>query len=380
MKQIERKLIDKLIESEDVTNFSVADLQQLFRQEQGIQRSVPDGVYQIDPRTGDIVLFVTSREVRPQDTLPVIGPDPQAAKNCPICLGQTTGIVDVAPLSQGMTFINKNLYPVFFPFDQQQVDAINGRNGQTTGPVPQTVSGLHFLQWTSSDHGVDWHNLPEEDGIVVMSRLAALEKTLLEPGKVGGPRYVVMVKNYGRLVGSSLAHGHQQIALSSVMPRRFADNARFARKHGETFAAFMLRENPSNLLIRDYGPVVLLVPYFMRRPYDMMLILKDVSKQYLHQLSEAEITAVANGWRDATRAIVDVMNRNGREVAYNIISNNGPGAGLFFEFLPYTQEMGSFEHLGLVTSEAEPGAVAEELKKTCSSQRKTGNSCLSDPE
>ena len=363
MTRLDSQLIDKLIEAEDVSDLSLADLRQLFRREQGIWQSIPDGVFQIDPRSGDVVLFVTSREFRPQDTLPAAGPVPKTGRSCPICRGQTTGIVDIAQLSRGITFINKNLYPVFFPFDQQQVDEINGRNGKNPGPTAQTVSGLHFLQWTSSDHDVDWHNLPAEDGIVVMSRLAALEKTLLQTDGGDGSRFVVIVKNYGRLVGSSIAHGHQQIALSSVMPRRFADNARFAKKHGECFSAFMLRENPANLLVRDYGPALLLVPYFMRRPYDMMLILKDVSKQYLHQLSEAELTAVAAGWGDAAKAIMKIMNRNGREVAYNIIGNNGPGAGLYFEFLPYTQEMGSFEHLGLVTSEAEPVVAAADLRK-----------------
>ena len=329
-----------------------------------MKRALPDGRYQIDPRNFDLVLFVTTRVQRPQDTLPVAGPDPQASLTCPICRGETTGIIDVAQLSQGLTFINKNLFPVFYPFDQQEVEELHGRNGQTAGPAAMEVGGLHFLQWTSSRHEVDWHNLPAADGVVVMSRMAALERALLEPEKATGPRYVVINKNFGRLVGSSLVHGHQQIALINVMPRRFADNARFAAQRGETFSAFMLRENPPNLIVRDYGPAVLVVPYFMRRPYDMMLIVKDVSQQHLHQLTEEEITAVAAGWGDAIKAIMAIMPKHGREIAYNVIGNNGPGAGLYFEFLPYTQESGSFEHLGLVVSEADPGIVAEELRRT----------------
>ena len=42
--------------------------------------------------------------------------------------------------------------------------------------------GLHFLQWMSSLHDKDWHNMPLEDRVVVMRRLAALEKKLLADG------------------------------------------------------------------------------------------------------------------------------------------------------------------------------------------------------
>ena len=98
------------------------------------------------------------------------------------------------------------------------------------------------------------------DRLVVMQRLAALERKLIVeaaellqldwagPDQPPATGSVLITKNFGRLVGGSLAHGHQQIALSSVVPRRFADNQRFARSHGETFAAFMLRQNPARFL------------------------------------------------------------------------------------------------------------------------------------
>ncbi len=101
------------------------------------------------------------------------------------------------------------------------------------------------------------------------------------------------------------------------------------------------------LLLRDYGPAVLLVPYFMKRPFNMLLILKDVAKQFLSQLTLTEIEAVAEGWHDAIGAILKLMPQIGKVTAHNVITHNGPGAGLYFEFLPYTQETGGFEHLGL---------------------------------
>ena len=199
--------------------------------------------------------------------------------------------------------------------------------------------------------------MPLSDGAVVMSRLAAVEKKLVETGK-----QVLITKNYGRLVGGSLSHGHQQIILTSLLPSRFLDNQRFLQEKGEVFSAYLLRENPPELLVRDYGPAVLLVPYFIRRPYEMMLLLKDSSRQFLHELSEKELLAAAQGWRDAIRVMRTIMPAAGRETAYNITCHNGPGAGLYFEFLPYTQENGGLEHLGLYTCQADPRHVAEHIR------------------
>jgi galactose-1-phosphate uridylyltransferase len=235
------------------------------------------------------------------------------------------------------------------------------------------ASGLHLLQWTSSQHDRDWHNMAQCDRVVVMERLAALERMLLTgsdqlPAVEGaqdrpaGDSFVVIVKNYGHLVGGSRIHGHQQIAFTKIMPRHFRDNARFEREHGETFSSTVLRETPPGLVIRDYGPALLLVPLFMRRPYDMLLVVKDVNKRYLHDLGEQELEAIAEGWHDAIRAIREIMPRIGREVAYNVITSNGPGAGLYIEFLPYTQEIGGVEHLGLFVCQELPEQAAACLR------------------
>ena len=57
------------------------------------------------------------------------------------------------------------------------------------------------------------------------------------------------------------------------------------------------------------------------------------------------------------------MNRIGREPAYNITINNGPGAALYIEILPYTQETGGFEHLGLWVCQDNVNNVAKNLKR-----------------
>ncbi|MFW6115907.1 MAG: hypothetical protein ACOC7Y_02475 [Chloroflexota bacterium] len=357
--QLGREALEQILEAEDVETLSVGDLAALTRQE--IKEFLPDGAYGIDPRNGDRVLYHSSRGSRPHDNVPEdVTSIPE--RDCVICRGDTTGVIDAAELSEGFTFINKNLFPVVYPFEE------DGR-----------ASGLHLLQWTSSQHDKDWHNMPLGDRVVVLERLAALERMLLSggagPASRGGgdPRgFVVIIKNYGHLVGGSLIHGHQQIALSDVMPRHFEDNERFEREHGETFSRYILRETAPELVVADYGAAVLLVPPFMRRPYDMMLLVKDTAKGYLHELDGDELEAVAEGWHDGIQAIREVMPRIGREIAYNVVTSNGPGVGLYFEFLPYTQEIGGVEHLGLFVCQELPEEAAARLREITGGKNAAG--------
>lgn len=202
--------------------------------------------------------------------------------------------------------------------------------------------------------------MPASDRLIVLQRLAALEKKMMTDSDI----FVSIIKNFGHLVGGSLVHGHQQIAVSNIIPNRFRQDRDFQEKNRETFSAYLLRENPSELTIRDYGPAVLVTPYFMRRPYDMVLLIKDSRKSYLHSLNKSELNAVGEGWRDAIRIMLKVMPLIDKEVAYNITTHNVHGGSLYFEFLPYTQEMGGFEHLGLYLCQGNPkdsARIAREL-------------------
>jgi len=379
-----RHLFVRNLQAENIETLSYADLTRFFREEEELAAFLPDGVCQFDPRNREPVLFSSARAGRPHDNQPgdSTGQDGTATSgSCVVCEGKTTSAVDVADLSEGFTFINKNLYPVLYPHHElahhQGVEGLDAKRETAASPA----RGLHFLQWTSSLHDKDWHNMPQEDRVVVMKRLAALEKILLTTSCDSMPptsRYgdlerrhgfVSIIKNGGRLVGGSLAHGHQQIAFSNVIPRRILENRNFEVTREETFSAFMLRNNPEELIIRDYGKAVLVVPYFMRRPFDMLLLLEDTRKRYLFELTVEESTDVSDGWRDAIRFIHHVMPQMGREIAYNVITHNGPGAGLYFEFLPYTQETGGFEHLGLSVCQSNPLAASQKLRKIAQSMK-----------
>jgi hypothetical protein len=317
-----------------------------------------------------VVVFNAARARRPHDNAePPTEPEEEGA-NDPVCRGETTGVIDVANLSEGFTFINKNLFPVMYPF-------ANGQPGPQPAGEPSSKGprGMHFLQWTSSYFDRDWYNMPQSDRLVAFERLAALEGKLLWDSTASYPvsgatadgrptrGYVLVIKNHGRLVGGSLAHGHQQILYSNLKPRHVERNERFETERGETFSAYMLRENPAELMIKDYGPAVLLVPYFMRRPYHMLLLLKDTTKRHLCECNREELDALAQSWGEATGAIMAIMPAIGKMTAYNITMSNGPGAGLYCEFLPYTQETGGLEHLGLWVCQNNPQNVAPQVRE-----------------
>lgn len=372
--QLSLESLSSILQVKNIENISLAGMSALFRAEKGFENFLPDGICQVDPRTGDHILYSSARAKRPHDlaakTSEILKPGETV--KCPVCAGETTGVVDVAELSEGFTFINKNRFPILHPHAEGTDHHVYHPADRKLTPDAKIAVGLHFLQWTSSLHDVDWQNMSAEDRVIVMKRIAALEKGLLKdlsgilPETMNDddpvPGYVSIIKNYGRLVGGSLAHGHQQIAFSNVMPRKIHDNYRFKKEHGEPFSAFLLRENPEELVVRDYGPAILVVPYFMRRPYDMILVVKDTNKRHLYQFDDEEIRAIADGWHDAIKAMLTIMPLIDREPAYNITVSNGPGAGIYFEFLPYTQETGGYEHMGLYICQGKTSHAAEQLR------------------
>lgn len=383
--RLEMEVLKGLLEKKRVEDIEIDELFDLFREDEHLPSHAPDAFCQIDPRDGALIVYNSKRAKRPHDNIidHAAGSkqDGTERKGCPVCSGNTTGVLDVADLSDGFTFINKNLFPVLFPPDQVQEDWLSEPLYPDPSHHGRVAYGLHFLQWTSNYHDRDWHNMPHEDRYIVLSRLAALEHQLLfhtdhqmppssqwqSQKETAG--FVEIIKNYGAPVGGSLEHGHQQIGWSNIMPRSFYNNWEFFMRHKHFFSQYMMNENPEELVVHDYGEAVLMVPYFMKRPYNMLLMVYDAGKQYLCELSEGELQAVADGIHDAIAALLDIMPRLGKEPAYNMIVHNGPGAGLYFEFLPYTQQTGGFEHLGLWVCQGKAGEAAEVLRKKVESYR-----------
>ena len=347
--QLSKSQIKNKIQNKDISTLKLNQIEELFNNEVELKKFSPDGVYQIDPRTQDRIVYNSARSKRPHDNRPNDQENIDIkGKSCVICEGNTTNIVDIADLSEGFTFINKNLFPVFFPKNSS-----NSNKDQNLA-----VYGYHFLQWTSSIHQADWQNMPLEDRIIVMQRLAALEKKIVENKN----NHILIIKNYGYLVGGSLVHGHQQIGVNNLMPNKIKQDIQFEKENQQSFSEYMQKKTPQQLIIKEYEHAILITPYFMRRPFDMQLILKDTSVSFIHQLNQNQLTSVVEGWHDAINIMLKIMPKIGREKAYNITTHNGFGNSLYFEFLPYTQEMGGFEHLGIFSCQGNPYQSASDAR------------------
>ncbi len=180
--QLTREQLNQILQTGNIEDLSLDDLTRLVLTEPGITNFAPDGICQVDPRNGERIIYNTARARRPHDNRPTESTGDALTKPCVICRGETTGIIDVADLGTGFTFINKNLFPVLFPEREYHPNLSQNPATEEPGPNGIPTYGFHFLQWTSSLHDKDWHNLPQADRVIVMNRLAALEKTLLAGG------------------------------------------------------------------------------------------------------------------------------------------------------------------------------------------------------
>ncbi|MCP4364600.1 MAG: hypothetical protein GY800_04805 [Planctomycetes bacterium] len=361
------------IDFEDVGKVGFEDVITNLALDASIARYKPLSHYQVDPRNGDRVVYSEARAKRPHDNVDaataaaaVVAAEkkPAASRGCVVCDGKTTSVVDIAPISEGFTFINKNLFPVIYPFKVGEAETDLADN-----PFARTgrqATGSHFLQWPSNRHDSDYHNMGQEDVIVVLERLSALERTLLHSPGSGMPLshkppdgdhygYIGVIKNTGRLVGGSLAHGHNQIVHTNIKSRRVEEDEHFRQGFGQEFSHYILKENPSEYTVKDYGNgVVLLVPYFMRRQLQAMIVVGDDTCGYLHHMDRDVLASFSMALRDVSRAVVELMPKLGRELAYNWIMHEGDIGGMYVEVMPWMQEMGGYEQLGIYLCQGTP--------------------------
>ncbi|MDZ7816655.1 MAG: hypothetical protein U5N86_11870 [Planctomycetota bacterium] len=209
---------------------------------------------------------------------------------CPVCSGNTTGIIDIAELSQGHTFINKNMFPIFsYDYEGAKQPSTHEPTVDRDRKVGTYCQGGHWLQWLSTEHDADLHNMTVGDIAIVLSRLAAFEGKLMGsrtsnlPVWTGldGDRYhgfVGIIRNFGQLGGASLAHGHLQIVHTNVLPRAVLDDRNFFGRQGCSFGEYMLKENAQYLNVRatSSGRFQASCPLiFMKRPSYAMIVCTD---------------------------------------------------------------------------------------------------------
>ena len=370
--ELSPEVLDSLVTFREASSASYGELMQVICSNPDIAASKPERLCQIDPRTGDKVAYSASRKLRPHDRGSAAESSAEPVDSCPICRGETTSVIDVASLSEGFTFINENLYPILYPREGE--GPLDGVDSAVLAPLGKEVAGAHFVQWASTRHDRDIHNMPAEDVKVILERLAALEARLLHSEDSGMPTapsgnghnhygYVGVIKNFGRLVGGSISHGHMQVIHTNILPRAIADDADFLRRVGQSFSEFLLHENPEELLVKDYAYVSVVVPYFMKRPLDAIIMVRDASRNSLHDLNGAELDSLAAALSGLTGAVTRLMPRMGLELAYNLVFHTGPIGGLYVEVFPLTQVLGGYEKIGLYLCEGLPSHFARLLRE-----------------
>ena len=83
------------------------------------------------------------------------------------------------------------------------------------------------------------------------------------------------------------------------------------------------------------------------------------TRDYLHHLSDKELYSLGEALRDVMSALKILMPRMGRELAYNWVIHEGDVGGMYVEILPWTQEMGGYEQLGMYLCQGRPESTAD---------------------
>jgi len=359
----------------DIETASYADVEDVVRESEARDfRPNPEAAR--DPRTGTWISFSEARLRRPlsrdnahaeayapasedapahADAAASDSDDNRPHTDCIVCNCRLTPAVDVAPLCREQTFITPNLFPMVYPFPAAR--AAGGR-------------GLHLLQWCSTLHAADVHNMCSHDVQTVMKRLTALERFLLHGNAAGFPDtgdghrgYAAIMKNKGFKVGGSVEHGHQQIAHLSVMPQIIALERDYLEREGLSYASSLRKAASPGLVVAEFqGGVTALVSPFMRRPLEAAIVPPDGAGQFLHDLDENSLNGMAEALRTLTGALSLLMELRKMTFDYNLAFHTGPIGLCYIEILPWTQPLGGFEHLGHYLCQEEPGSAAKAFR------------------
>ena len=284
--------------------------------------------------------------------------DGREVTSCIVCDCRLTPAVDVTSLTEGhSTFATPNLYPMVYPFPPAECGG--GR-------------GLHLIQWCSTEHDADLHNMSWQDMETVIERLAALEEFLLHGEGAGFPGtgeghtgFAALMKNRGLKVGGSVEHGHQQIAHLSVLPRALAADADYLGRNGQPYAAALRKAAGAPLTVAEFpGGVSAVAAPWMRRPLEVAILPADGAGAFLHHLADESLKGIAEALRVITGALQLLMELRGMSFDYNLAFHTGPVGLLYIEVLPWTQPYGGFEHLGHYLCQETPATSVRHWRNT----------------
>lgn len=324
----------------------------------------------IDPRNEERIIFCPSRKKRFKKIRAKIK-EPEK-NNCEICKGKTTPIIFKEQLSDNsFSFINENLYPVLLPnisqeFEEVVLKSIEQQSIET--------SGQHFIQWISTNHNIDFHNIKKEDAVIVLKTLSEFEMFLLHSQESKLPLsqniysdkhygYVSIIKNTGRRAGSTVSHPHIQIIHSNIIPRSIENDTRFLLNNKISFIEYIDKITSDELVLIDNEFIKAVIPYFMKRPYHTIIYPVNTKLTNLHELNYNELKSLANILSSVLNSLHKIFKNKKIDFSYNLLFHIGPVGTLYIEIIPFVQTFGGYEQLGLYICEELPEVCRQELKK-----------------
>lgn len=323
-------------------------LQEIFHfifEDPQIQANAPQDSPCFDPKTQLPLIYAPKRKNRPRSSQKF---------NCPICEGHLTTVVQLAPLqTSGYTFIQGNLFPIVAPL----------------APIPSisklSTHGVHLVQWCSTSHHADLHNMPFSDIAILFREIQIMEKLFLgiRPFESLPHRYFSVIKNVGNAVGGSLEHGHLQLLCSSLEPLTLRQDRDFFEREGLSYVSALRQTSNPTLKITENTFFEAWVPPFLKRPLQIVLVPKDQTLSYFQDFNPEQLLSLGELLQLLLRAIHFEMQQQEKLVAYNVLFHNGEVGTFYIEILPYTQPLGGFEQLGLYVCQSYPEQDAEKYRR-----------------
>ncbi|MDP2925308.1 MAG: hypothetical protein Q8N99_02975 [Nanoarchaeota archaeon] len=170
---------------------------------------------------------------------------------------------------------------------------------------------------------------------------------------------VQVIKNIGTSIPGAHVHGPYQVACMNMFPKRINDDINFLIDKKVSFIRDFDIKNPEHLKVKDYGTMILAVPYFMKRPLEAIIYPKDFSVQWLRDLSKEQRLDLAKVTSDVSYALSLLMPARGNVFDYNFVFHTGPIGTMYIEIFPSSQRPGGFERVGLYVCQGIPVNSAE---------------------
>ncbi|HOK39773.1 MAG TPA: hypothetical protein PLD27_01860 [bacterium] len=324
----------------------------------------------IDPRNEDKIIFCPERIKRYKSTKKI--KKEEAKQQCEICEGKTTPIIWQEKLSENdVTFINENLYPAIISLNNEENEEVVLRS---IYEQKYKISGLHFINWLSSIHTKDFHNMSVDDANVILKMIAEFEMYLLHSEDSNLPisqsikdnkhyGYVSIIKNCGKYAGSTIEHPHIQIIHSNIIPRTIEQDTKFLILNKISFIEYIEKIKKDELKILEDEYIKAVIPYFMKRPYHIIIYPKDTVSANLHELTIEEIKSFATFLCKIIGGLKKIFENANIELSYNLLFHTGPVGTLYIELLPYLQTNGGYEQSGLYICDSTPEICKNQIIK-----------------